>query len=189
MTNSFYSFDELKKLGFKAVGEHVLISRKASIYGAKDIELGSNIRVDDFCILSGKIKIGNFVHIGCLTSVTGGEALIMDDFSGISQGCRILTGSEDFLDWGFGNPTISEEYRNTKTAPIRIGKFAVVGANSVICPGVTIGEGASVAACSVVTWNLQPWSVYAGNRKISERNRAGVLKTYAKFLDERRGRN
>ncbi len=187
MTNSFYSFDELKQLGFKAVGENVLISRKASIYGAKDIELRSNIRIDDFCILSGKIEIGNYVHIGCLTSVTGGAPLIMDDFSGISQGCRILTASEDFLDWGFGNPTIPERYRNTKRASIKIGKFAVVGANSVICPGVTIGEGVTVAACSVVTWSLQPWGVYASNRRISERDREGVLRTYAKYLDERKG--
>ena len=40
MTNNFYSFDELKKMGFKSLGEHVLISRKASICGLENIELG-----------------------------------------------------------------------------------------------------------------------------------------------------
>lgn len=159
------------------------------IIGIENIEFGKNIIIDDFVLLYAKkkMRIGNHVHIACFTSITGGEEFTMDDFSGISQGCRILTGSEDFLDWGFGNPTIPEKYRKTKRAPIRIGKFAVVGANSVICPGVTIGEGVTVAACSVVTSNLLPWGVYAGNRKISERNREGVLKTYAKYLKENEG--
>jgi len=182
MINNFYNPDELKELAFKKIGKDVLISRKASFYNTKNIEIGSNVRIDDFCILSSKIKIGNYVHIGCLTSITGSEEFIMDDFCGISQGCRILTASEDFLEWGFGNPTVPEEYRNVKKAPIKMDKFAIIGANSIICPGVTIGEGVSVAASSVVTWSLAPWGIYAGNRKISERNREGVLKTYEKFL-------
>lgn len=159
------------------------------IIGIENIEFGRNIIIDDFVLLYAKkkMRIGNHVHIACFTSITGGEEFTMDDFSGISQGCRILTGSEDFLDWGFGNPTIPEKYRKTKRAPVRIGKFAVVGANSVICPGVTISEGVTVAACSVVTRNLLPWGVYAGNRKISERNREGVLKNYAKYLKENEG--
>jgi len=73
MTSNFCNYDELKNFGFKAVGERVLVSRKASIYGAKNIELGSNIRIDDFCILSGKIKIGNYVHVGSYTSLCGGS--------------------------------------------------------------------------------------------------------------------
>ena len=61
--NSFYSPEELKTLGLKEYGENVLISRKASIYGAGNISLGSNVRIDDFCLLSGKISLGNYVHI------------------------------------------------------------------------------------------------------------------------------
>ena len=156
------------------------------IVGIENIKFGKNIIIDDFVFIQArkKIKIANYVHIACFTSITGGEEFTIDDFSGISHGCRILTGSEDFFYWGFGNPTIPEKFRNTKRAPIRIGKFAVVGANSVICPGVTIGEGATVAACSVVTRNLEPWGVYAGNKRISQRNREEVLKTYATYLEE-----
>ena len=60
--NSFYDNDELKRLGLKSIGENVLISRKASIYGAKSISIGHNVRIDDFCILSGTISIGRTVH-------------------------------------------------------------------------------------------------------------------------------
>jgi acetyltransferase-like isoleucine patch superfamily enzyme len=159
------------------------------IIGIENIEFGKNIIIDDFVLLyaKGKMRIGNCVHIASFTSITGGEEFVMEDFSGISQGCRILTGSEDFLDWGFGNPTIPEKFRNTKRAPVKIGRFAVLGANSVVLPGVTIGEGTTVAACSVVTRSLEPWSVYAGTRKISERNREAVLATYEKYLEDGKG--
>jgi len=69
-----------------------------------------------------------------------------------------------------------------------IGKFAVVGANSVVLPGVTIGEGASVGACSVVTRDLDPWGIYIGNKKIGERNKQGVLDNYAQYLKETEGK-
>ena len=49
---SFYSPEELKLIPFQSIGENVLISRKASIYSPGSITIGSNVRVDDFCILS-----------------------------------------------------------------------------------------------------------------------------------------
>ena len=126
------------------------------IIGLENISFGKNILIDDYVFIYAKdeMKIGNYVHIACFASITGGSEFILEDFSAISQGCRILTGSDDFKDWGFGNSTIPEEYRNTKRAPVHIGKFCIIGANSVILPGVTIGEGAMVGACSVVTRNL-----------------------------------
>ena len=156
------------------------------IIGLDKIVFGHDIMIDDFVLLyaTAPMKIGNYVHIASFTSITGGAEFTMEDFSGISQGCRILTGTEDFLGWGFGNPTVPEKFRNVKRKPVYIGKFAVVGANSVICPGVRIGEGTTVAANSVVTRDLEPWSVYAGNRKISERDRDAVLGNYQRFLEE-----
>lgn len=156
------------------------------IVGVENIEFGTNIIIDDFVFIYAKkkSKIGSYVHIGSFTSITGGESFSMKDFSGLSSGVRIFTGSEDFNEWGFGNPTIDEKYRNTKRSPVNIGKFCVIGANSVILPGVTVGEGATVGAGSVVTKNLEPWGIYIGNRKVGERDRVGVLANYEKFLLE-----
>ncbi len=156
------------------------------IAGIENIHFGKGVLIDDFVFIyaTEKMKIGNYVHIACFTSITGGAEFEIGDFSAISQGCRILMGTDDFKNWGFGNSAIPGKYRNVKRAPIRIGKFCIIGANSVVLPGVTIGEGATIGACSVVTRDLEPWGVYVGNRKISERDKEAVLKTYNSFLSE-----
>jgi galactoside O-acetyltransferase len=153
------------------------------IIGIENIEFGKNVIIDDFVLIyaKNKIRIGNNVHIACFASITGGELCEIGDYAAISQGCRILTGTDDFKDWGFGNSTIPEKYRNTKRAPIRIGKFCIIGANSVILPGITIGEGTTVGAGSVVTRDLEPWGVYIGNKRINERNKEAVLKNYEQY--------
>lgn len=56
--NSFYSSEELKNLGLKSMGEHVLISRNCCIYGADHISIGHDVRIDDFCVISGNIVNG-----------------------------------------------------------------------------------------------------------------------------------
>ena len=154
------------------------------IIGIENIEFGKNIIIDDFAFIyaKGKIKLGNYVHIGIYASITGGDELIIGDFCAISQGVRILTATDDFKDWGFGNSTIDNQFRNVKSLPITIGRFSIIGANSVILPGVTIGEGAMVGANSTITKDLEPWGIYVGNKRISERNKKEVLKNYEKFL-------
>jgi galactoside O-acetyltransferase len=158
------------------------------IIGIENIEFGKKVIIDDFVLIYAKkkIRIGNYVHISCFGSITGGEEVIIDDFSAISQGCRILTGTDDFKDWGFGNSTIAEQYRNVSRAPIHIGRFCIVGANSVILPGVSIEEGAMVGACSVVSKDLKPWGIYINNKRVGERNKEGVLQNYENFLKQNR---
>jgi galactoside O-acetyltransferase len=165
---------------------HVTIYDSAKILGLENITFGKNVLIDDFVFVYARaaMKIGNHVHIACFTSITGGAELTLGDFSGVSQGSRILTGTEDFKDWGFGNPTIPESYRNVRRAPIAIGRFSIVGANSVILPGVTIGEGAMVGACSVVTRDLEPWGIYLHNRRIGDRNRVAVMQTFDRYLKD-----
>jgi len=156
------------------------------IIGIENIEFGKNIIIDDFVIIYAKkkMRIGSYVHIACFSSILGGEKFVMEDFSGLSAGVQVFTGSEDFKNWGFGNPTIPEDYRNVRRAPVFIEKFALVGANTVILPGVKVGEGATIGANSVVTRDLEPWGIYIGDNKVGERNRDEVLKNYEQFLKD-----
>ncbi len=162
----------------------VKIFDSTKIIGIENIQFGKYIIIDDFVFISAKkqMKLGDYVHIASHSSITGMERFAMEEFSGLSQGCRIFTGSEDFINGGFGNPTIATSFRNLKIGPIKIERFACIGANSVILPGVTVGEGVTVGANSVVSRNLEPWGVYLGNTKIRTRNKEEVLKTYDRFI-------
>lgn len=164
---------------------NVLTFEYTKIIGLENIIFGKNIIIDDFVLIyaKNKIEIGSYVHIANFSSITGGDSLMIEDFVAVSQGCRILTATDDFTNHGFGNSTINTNFRNVRNAPISIGKFCIIGANSVVLPGVNIGEGATIGANSVVTRDLEPWGVYIGNKKIRERDRKLVMRNYQNFLD------
>jgi galactoside O-acetyltransferase len=164
----------------------VQIFQPVKISGIANIQFGNNIIIDSFSYIYAKkpMKIGNNVHIASFTFISGADIIEIGDFAGIFQGVKIYTSNDDFKSGGFGNPTIDDTYRNPYRAPVIISRFAVIGANSVILPGVTIGEGASVGACSVITRDLDPWGIYIGNEKVGERNREAVLENYKNFLND-----
>lgn len=62
-----------------------------------------------------------------------------------------------------GTHKMDEQSLPLQTAPIRIGKNSFIGARAFIMPGVVIGEGAIVGACSVVSSDIPDWTVWAGN--------------------------
>ncbi len=47
MINSFYTLEEIQEIKFKSVGTNVLISRFARFYGAENMEIGNNVRIED----------------------------------------------------------------------------------------------------------------------------------------------
>ena len=118
-----------------------------------------------------KLLIGSFVHISSFTSIAGGGEFIIEDFAGLSGGVRIYTGNEDYNGGCLTNPTVPYPYRIVERSFIHIKKHAIVGANSVILPGVTIGEGVAIGANSLVTKDCEPWKVYFGNPAKPIKNR------------------
>lgn len=150
---------------FQRCGQDVVIYPMAKIVAPEVISLGDSVAIDDFAFVVGGIKteIGSFVHIASFSSITGGGEFIMEDFSAISSGVRIFTGNEDYSGATMTNPTVPYPYRKPVRGSVKIEKHAIVGANSVILPGVVIGEGAVIAPNSVVTQSCLPWRLYAGN--------------------------
>lgn len=161
--SSFYSEDELKSIGFKNCGKNVLISRKASIYSPEKIEIGDNVRVDDFALLSGTIIIGNYVHIAAYAALFSGEKIIeLKDYVGVSSRSTIYSQTDDYSGEYMTNPTVPDKYKNVKKQEVVLEKHALVGASCVVLPGVVIGEGTSVGAMSLINKSLDKWSIYAG---------------------------
>lgn len=170
----YLSRAELEALGFKYLGRDVLISTKASIYGAQNMEIGDRTRIDDFCVLSGRIKIGKNVHIAVFCNVAGGEpGIVIEDFAGLAYGCHVFAQSDDYSGRSMTNPTVPDRFKHETKKPVIIGRHSIVGTMSIIFPGVVLGEGTAVGAHSVVTKSTEPWGIYVGYpaRKIKARSK------------------
>jgi len=172
----YFESEDLRKFGFKSVGDNVKIAKKSTIIGLENISLASNIRIDDFVVIAaglGFLNIGNYVHIGscCYLGCQGG--VIMNDFSGISQGVRVYSATDDYSGISLTNPTIPDgNKKGNITKTVLIGRHVIIGSGSVILPNGSIGEGASIGALSLVNKPLDPWCIYVGApaKKIKERS-------------------
>jgi len=182
---SFYSEFELTALGLKQYGKNVKISRKASIYNPEKMIIGDNVRIDDFCILSGTIFLNSFIHISAYTAMYGRYGIIMESYSGISPRCTIFSATDDFSGEYMIGPMINDKYTNVNGGQVRIQKHVQIGANSVILPNISINEGVAIGALSLVNEDLEPWWVYAGIpvKKIKERKK-DLLKLEEQFISE-----
>ncbi len=183
---AFYSQQQLESMGFKSLGKNVRISDKASIYNHDQIEIGDHSRIDDFCVISGRVTIGRNVHIAVFCNVAGGEkGIVMEDFSGLAYGCQVFSQSDDYSGKSLTNPTVPDQYKQETKKAIHIGRHAIVGASSMILPGVTLAEGTSVGAMTMVTKSTEPWSIYFGipAKKIKDRKK-DLLELEQQYLQE-----
>lgn len=181
---AFLSPEQLVELGFARLGHNVLVSDKTSIYGAHRMSIGDNVRIDDFCVLSGAIVMGRNVALSVFCNVSGGsEGVIFDDFSGLSPGCHVFTESDDYSGAALTNPTVPRHLRRETRRPVRLGRHCIVGTNSLIFPGVDLADGCSVGALSMVTRSTEPWGIYAGipARRLRNRDRK-LLELEARYL-------
>ncbi|MGN0141584.1 MAG: acyltransferase [Roseburia sp.] len=188
---SFYSQKELEKIGFKELGEDVKISRHTCIYGAETISIGNHVRIDDFCRMSGKIKIGDYVHISVYDALFGGsEGIVIEDFANLSSRVSVYAQSDDYSGEELTNSTIPNEYKKIISKVVRIERHAIIGASSVILPGVTVAEGTACGAMSLINKSTEPWSLCVGipAKKIKDRKKELLVKEKM-FLDRVKDNN
>jgi len=182
----YLNAEQLNNLGLKSIGSNVRISDRAAIYNPEQLEIGDNSRIDDFCVVSGNVKIGRNIHITIFCNVAGGsEGIVFQDFSTLAYAAHVFTQSDDYSGVTMTNSTVPAEYKNETKMAINIGKHSIIGARSVIFPGVTLGEGTSIGAMSLVTKSTQPWSIYFGvpARRIKDRSR-DLLQLEQKYIDK-----
>ncbi|MDN3652649.1 acyltransferase [Thalassotalea ponticola] len=182
---AFYTQKELEKIGFKSLGNNVKVSKLASFYNPGNIEIGDNSRVDDFCVLSagvGGLSIGRYVHISVYASIIGAGKVTLEDFTCISGRCSIYSSNDDYSGAYMTNPTVPSEYTNVTHAPVTIKKHSLVGAGSIVLPGVEIGEGSAVGSLSLVNKSLEAGFIYVGNPAKKLRKRKSTCKDLEKLL-------
>lgn len=162
MKSNFYSEDELKKIGLKAFGKNVLISRKCSIYDAENISIGNNVRIDDFCILSGNITIGNYVHIAAYSALYGQYGIEIEDFCGVSARGTLYSAIDDFSGEYMISPMVPKELTKLTTGKVILRKYTQLGYNTVVFPGCVLNEGVAAGAMSLIKNDIPAWKIVAG---------------------------
>lgn len=127
------------------------LSDSTQLYRWREIRAGQNI------------TIGENTIVGLWSSLDGRSGITIGDHVNISSEVAIWTLQHDHRDPEFGNVG----------APVVVGDRAWLSFRSTILPGVTIGEGAVVAAGSVVTKDVAPYAIVGGipAKVIGERNR------------------
>jgi acetyltransferase-like isoleucine patch superfamily enzyme len=172
----FLNSEELRRSGVRSVGERVMVHETAILVDLDRIEIGSDVRIDPFCVLSaaeGHIRLGNYIHVAAQACIYGSAGVDMEDFSGLSHGVKVYSASDDYSGRSLTNPTVPREYLRTIKGPVRLGRHVIVGSGSIILPRVTIAEGSSVGALSLVSKSLESWGVYSGvpARRLKDRRK------------------
>ena len=122
------------------------------LFGAK-IARGVRIQGSARIWQPWKLTIGENSWIDGGTKLYSVDEIVIGANAVVSEGAFVCTASHD----------IRSEIFELVTKPIRIGDMAWVCARAILLPGVTVGEGAVVAAGAVVAKDVAPWTVVGGN--------------------------
>ncbi len=152
----------------------------------KPVNSKTYLKIGDNCLLDckvlfesgeGKVSIGNNNYLGNSNIICRTE-IIFEDNIFVAWGSYFYDHNSHSIDYREREKDIQQQlkdYRDKKlfienknwevvdTAPIKICSNAWIGMNCIILKGVTIGEGAIVAAGSVVTKDVDPWTIVGGN--------------------------
>jgi len=177
---AYLSEAQLDRLGFRSIGKNVRISDKAAIYDPERIDIGDHSRIDDFCIMSGSVNIGAY----CL--IAGGQpGITIADFCTFAYGVKIFSQSDDYTGETMTNSLIPKKYKKEIFSAVSVERHAIVGAGSVIMPGVILREGTAVGAMSLVTRSTESWGIYTGIPARRQRERSKKLLSLAdQFIRE-----
>ena len=175
----YYTEEELATAGFKSIGKNVKIHNRSSIYCPENISIGNNVRIDDYVVIIGSgyldigdnVQICNFCFLGCTSGIS------INHFSTLAPGVMIFSASDDYSGEYMTNPTLPVEFTGGNKAPVILKKHVIIGAGTIILPGVVLHDGVSVGALSLVKKDLEAWGIYAG-RPVK------FLKTRSKLLLE-----
>lgn len=158
--NIFFDLKTLAHLGGNAiVGKSVRVRRPELV------RIGDYTIVDDFTYISGGFEIGRFGHVAPNVNLVGARGFIRaGDFVGIACGCCLYATSSDYLNASLDLPGVPVEYHfGGSTEDVVLGDHVLLGAHTIVLPGVVLPEGVATAAHTVLRkQDYQPWTLYGG---------------------------
>ncbi len=179
----------LNRWRFKACGRRPLIGRGAQIFFPAHITLGNEVVIGPYCVINGLssegVRFGDRVHVREYTWIQAtsqmqdpgkgleigentyiGPSCYIGAGGGISIGKNVLMGACVHLlaeNHQFENPAKNIREQGVSRKGIRIGDDVWIGNQSIILDGIQVGNGSVIAAGSVVTHDVAPFTVVAGN--------------------------
>jgi acetyltransferase-like isoleucine patch superfamily enzyme len=145
-------------LGAPQIHDPVVMIRREAIV------IGDGSRIDSFVKLEGgeRLIIGRYVHIASFAHIgIGGGEVLIEDFAAVASGAKIISGSNqvDAQTMSACAPGYMQHVQRKKTI---ISRYATVLTNAVVLPGVTLHEGAVLAAGGVATRDIPAWEIWGG---------------------------
>jgi acetyltransferase-like isoleucine patch superfamily enzyme len=145
-------------------GENVFIGHNTIFTNPGEVFLHDNVRIDPFCLITTALDVGNYVQV-CSHAVLGGgkyQKITLGNWTFIGYGSKLFTASEDYTgNWG----PVNEFWGRGKVnrGNITFENYSGIASDVIVFPGVTLPEGCTVGAQSMVRKDLTPWSIYLGN--------------------------
>ena len=144
-----------------ACGADCVFEADVLIFHPERIYLGTNVYVGHRTILKGyhqnELRIGSETWIGQMCFLHSAGGIEIGDRVGIGPGVTIITSEHREL-----GRSVAPLESPVDFAPVTIEDDADIGVGSVILPGVRVGRGARIGAGSVVTRDVEPFSIVAG---------------------------
>ena len=160
MENLFFDPKKLKYLG-----KNCIIGKTVRIRQPEKCVIGDNTIIDDFTYISAEVEIGKNCHISSNVCISGGEGKFkMGDYSTLSSHVSIHCASSDYSKVSLDLPSVPSELRfGGEIGDVEIGDFVVVGSHSCILPNVSVPNGVTFGAFSLLTpVTYKEWSLYVG---------------------------
>lgn len=107
------------------------------------------------CHVGNNVFIGDYVRV----DLNHADLIYIDDYVHVTAGCRLLCHQRDLRNYRVGDNAANLGYR---LGEIHIGKGVMLGMESMVMPGVTIGDGAIIGAFSLVTKDVPAWTIAVG---------------------------
>ncbi len=148
------------------VSSSAIIGRGTKVW--INVQIRENVVIGEDCIISKDVYIDHAVRIGNRCKVQNSVSV----YNGVTIGDDVFVGPNV----SFTNDKVPRAFNaEWKITPTFVETGASIGANSTIVCGVTIGEYAMVAAGSVVTKDVTPFTLVMGNpaRPVAKIDKAG----------------
>jgi len=186
----FWAKDRMNKRKVRSCGRNSVVLGSVDARGARcEITIGAECTLQGLLVTEtdkSEIRIGNNVFIGSNTIIDCATRVQIDDDALVSYDCLLMDSNNhsndasvrknDLPDVKYGR---AYNWDAIPSRPIRICRGAWIGARSIILKGVTVGEGAIVGAGSVVTKDVEPFTMVGGNparvlRRLERGEQAGA---------------